>query len=259
MADMCVNSFHLFITDDCWYNPKDPNDVTMDLDGGEWVRYKVHWGIGMLSWVFGPLIAFGVLLFIAASILYCCLWVHDHTHMHVELHGKLPDDATHRAMESVTTGAHGLVRGTSREINSNKRKVHRQINKIQRSLNGDTSAKEKEQEPPGSPRSSDDIGELFEKLLLCETGHVAESVILKLTDKVNGMEPPDVAANEKLSVQYLMQNVKAPLTEALGESSYNKYCKVRITQLFRAIFAKESEPTGNDVVSASVEVEDGWL
>ena len=39
----------------CWYNPDDPDDVTMQ-EGGEWVKSTVIWGIVMLCIAVSPFI-----------------------------------------------------------------------------------------------------------------------------------------------------------------------------------------------------------
>ena len=467
----------------------------MDLDGGDWVRGKVVWGIVMLCWAFGAPIGFILLFGISYAILECCMWAHDRAHAHFAEHGTLPDDRSHFAMESLTTGAHGLVRGTSREMNRKREQVRTLVKQASRRLRGDRGteifhpgkitsvngngtygilydngnracvekssvrsppaefarceagmhlsngstcvtkqggpdltsclgadvvsngskswefkvhatngntmigiarpdlplnhitavfedralpdsklwfiknpgnttfkvdphlnrgaefnagdvirvdvslesgtvsffvngvahascpmmgvvgpvtpfvnldydgdsvtisaessgggegtettaaaydpndptneastitlefkvgdqvevrsfhgAEEEEQEPPGLPSSSDNVNELFAKLLSCTTGHVAELVLLELTNRVNGMDPRDVIGNEKFKSQYLMQNIKVSLIEALDEYSYNKYCKVPFTQLLRAISSKNRD--------AAEAVEEGWL
>ena len=69
--DCYVDMRSIPTSDDCWYNPKDTDDVTMNLDGGDWVRLEVYWGIAMLCWCFGPPIASVILGFIMAGL--CCV------------------------------------------------------------------------------------------------------------------------------------------------------------------------------------------
>ena len=252
-------SHNLAPTDPCWYNPDDPDDVTMQ-EGGEWVLSDVIWGIVMLALAISPCLCL-------CGIKSCEMYgdrIHDLTHAHYETHGRPPDSSSHKFLESLTSRSNHVMRSTHGHVQQEKQNIRSLRTKMSRGMSGALGFSEAAEEGEGEanesaikPSIADSVDVLFDKLDQCKDDHLAcRDIIRALSNKVLLMDNEDVQRNEKLKVPFILKLKKSKI-EVIGESKFATFCKAPLTDLLHSIHdkmdgASDASGTNNELVSGAV-------
>ena len=241
--------------ENCWYNPDDPDDVTMQ-EGGEWVKSTVIWGIVMLCIAVGPFIC---ACFVFAGAV-CVESVHQYSIDHIETHGTAPDSTLQRVMEHTTSQAHLMKRSASRALGREQNTIAKLGRRLSNSSLSSPSGSGDEQEPPAKD-PKDDVEKLFDKLNECKTAQGVELILEAIIKAVKAMEPGDVAATDLLQVPSL-KTYQDTIKDKVGKD-WDTYCKQTWQKLFLTVLNKHRGKPETDASSSNVvisgDIPEGYL